>query len=154
MSATPRDESGWTIETYSAYNEARRLDQERFEEERDRRYREVAEERDKALRIKEKADEQALLLARDIQTYKDEKANELREQIASERGTYLNRDEYLIQHQALEDKMDAALKPLVEFMSTQQGRSSGIGSSATVLYAALVLAASIITAVIIYSHHA
>ncbi len=42
----------------------------------------------RALQIKEKADEQALGLARDIQTYKDEKANELRSQIESERGTY------------------------------------------------------------------
>ena len=42
----------------------------KFEAERDRRYGEVATERDKAL-----------ALAREIQNYKDEKANDLRSQI-------------------------------------------------------------------------
>lgn len=60
--------------------------QERFEEERDRRYAEVKAEQERALRIKEKADETALGLAREIQQYKDEKANELREQINEERS--------------------------------------------------------------------
>src|SRR5687767_6417131 len=45
----------------------------RFAEERDRRYAEVATEREKALKIKETADLAALGLAREIQTYKDEK---------------------------------------------------------------------------------
>ncbi len=60
----------------------------RFMEERDRRYSEVNIEREKALKIKEVADLKALDLARDIQVYKDEKANQLREQINSERGLY------------------------------------------------------------------
>jgi len=59
----------------------------------DRRYSEVNVEREKALKIKERADEVALGLAREIQTYKDEKANELREQINSERGIYATRNE-------------------------------------------------------------
>lgn len=41
-----------------------------------------------ALQIKETGDREALRLAREIQTYKDEKANELREQINSERNLY------------------------------------------------------------------
>lgn len=61
---------------------------ERLYAERDRRYAEVDVEREKALRIKETADLAALQLAREIQTYKDEKANELREQINSERNLY------------------------------------------------------------------
>ena len=65
----------------------------KFETERDRRYAEVNTEKEKALKIKETADLTALQLAREIQTYKDEKANELRSQIESERGTYVSKDE-------------------------------------------------------------
>jgi hypothetical protein len=64
-----------------------------LQEERDRRYTELAIEKEKALKIKETADLAALALARDIQTYKDEKANELREQIANERGIYVTRSD-------------------------------------------------------------
>ena len=64
----------------------------RFEAERDRRYTEVNLEREKALKIKETADRAALELAREIQTYKDEKANELRSQIEGERGTYVTQN--------------------------------------------------------------
>ena len=86
---------------------------ERFQQERDRRYAEVNIEREKALKIKETADLAALQLAREIQTYKDEKANELREQINSERGLYAtNRD----------------LEPLKTYVAGQTGR--GIGMNA------------------------
>ena len=56
-------------------------ERDKFNHERDRRYAEVTQEREKALKIKEVADLAALQLAREIQTYKDEKANELRTQI-------------------------------------------------------------------------
>ncbi len=67
----------------------------RFQEERDRRYTEVALEREKALKIKETADETARILVAQNQAYRDEKANELRAQIEGERGNYLSRNEYL-----------------------------------------------------------
>ncbi len=67
---------------------ALRAADDRFAAERDRRYSEVNIEREKALKIKETADLAALSLAREIQTYKDEKANQLREQINSERNLY------------------------------------------------------------------
>jgi hypothetical protein len=75
----------------------------------------------RALAIKEKADERALNLQAETQQYKDEKANELRSQIESERGNYVTRD----QHQALIDKFDAALKPLTEFMTSQIASGAG-----------------------------
>ena len=126
---------------------------DRFDKERDRRYAEVQSEREKALKIKEEADRMALGLAREIQIYKDEKANELRSQIESERGSYLTREEYIIQHTALIDKLETAVRPLNEFMSQQRGRSSGIGASSNAVYLALILAVSIITVVILYGHH-
>jgi len=83
--------------------------------ERDRRYTEVNIEREKALQIKEKADLAALKLAREIQSYKDEKANELREQISSERGIYAtNKD----------------IEPLKAYVSSQTGRGVGMNALA------------------------
>src|SRR5579872_7331372 len=82
-------------------------------EERDRRYAEVNVEREKALKIKETADLAALQLAREIQSYKDEKANELRAQIDSERGIYAtNKD----------------IEPLKAYVSAQTGRGGGMNA--------------------------
>lgn len=88
--------------------------------ERDRRYQEVNLEREKALKIKETADLAALQLAREIQTYKDEKANELRSQIERERGNYVTRGDLA----ALSDKVEAALKPLTTFVAGSRGGSA------------------------------
>lgn len=89
---------------------------DRYEAERDRRYTEVNVERSRALSIKEVADLTALQLAREIQTYKDEKANELREQINSERGLYATKDDVIV---AVE-KMEAAMQPLASYITSLQ----------------------------------
>ncbi len=116
----------------------------RFEAERDRRYTEVNLEREKALKIKETADLAALELAREIQTYKDEKANELRSQIERERGTYVTRDQ---------------LKPLSDFVASQQGRQGGqddqrssSGDLMTRTIAALSLVVAIVVAIVLITH--
>ena len=124
----PAKETGWTIETYAIYVDAMQKAEERFMEERDRRYTEVNIEKEKALKIKETADLAALQLARDIQIYKDEKANELREQIGSERGLYVTRPE---------------LKPLMDYVSLMQGREKGIGLSANVLVGVVTVGAAV-----------
>jgi len=133
--AMPVPTSGWTVDTAMAhllalrqadrdfYAERHRAE-EKFQQERDRRLTEVAIEREKALKIKETADLAALGLAREIQTYKDEKANELREQISSERGLYVRKDE---------------LKPIADFVTGQQGRTAGIGLSANVIVTVLTI---------------
>ncbi len=114
---TERNVSGWTVDTLSVHIEELREADSRLLEERDRRYAEVATEREKALRIKEQADRDALGLAREIQTYKDEKANELRSQIERERGNYASRSDLI----GLGDKVEAQLKPLLEYVTRQQG---------------------------------
>jgi hypothetical protein len=149
MNTTPRDESGWTIETYSAHNEALRAAQKELDAERDRRYTEVNIEKEKALKIKETADLAALSLARDIQIYKDEKANELRSQIERERGLYVQRSDL----EGAVGKIDATLAPLVVGASAQQGRREGIGTSSAVVYAVLGLIVAIITLAIVYGNH-
>jgi hypothetical protein len=78
-----------------------------FYEERDRRYTEVKAAEEKALIIKETADARALELARQIQDYKDEKANELRTQIERERGSYVTQEQLL----SAIDKLESLIKP-------------------------------------------
>jgi hypothetical protein len=112
---------GWTTDTYAAHNEALRQAEARFQEERDRRYTEVNIEKEKALKIKETADLAALQLARDIQIYKDEKANELREQINSERGLYATKDDL----QSAIRELNARISPLLGFVAGQTGRQLG-----------------------------
>lgn len=124
---------GWTIETYAVHNEALRAAEYRFQEERDRRYAEVATEREKALKIKETADLAALGLAREIQTYKDEKANELREQISSERGNYATKGDLV----AAIEKIEETIKPLANYVTSQQGRSTGVTDSRALLFAVI-----------------
>lgn len=89
----------------------------RLGDERDRRYAEVNVEREKALKIKEEADKVALDLARQIQTYKDEKANELREQISSERGSFATKEDIA----NLADKFEALVHPLQAWQSKAMG---------------------------------
>lgn len=120
--------------------EALRVADDKFREERDRRYAEVNVEKEKALKIKETADLAALQLAREIQTYKDEKANELREQISSERGLYASQQDL----SNVAEKLEAMIKPLVAYVNSNQGR--GAGASAILSYA--IAAAGIVVAIV------
>lgn len=112
----------WTLEAYVVHNEAMRAAEEKFHQERDRRYAEVKSAEEKALRVKEQADRDALGLAREIQTYKDEKANQLREQINGERGLYVTKAELA----GTADKLEAVLAPLAAYVALQQGGSKGM----------------------------
>lgn len=116
--------------------EALRAADLRFLEERDRRLTEVNIEREKALKIKETADLAALQLAREIQTYKDEKANELRSQIERERGSYVTQTEL----RGLEDKVLSLLKPVSEYVSQNRGKSGGLQTGWTVLISVVTVA--------------
>ena len=100
----------------SDYLLAVRAGDKAVQEERDRRYAEVKAAEEKALKVKEKADEVALGLQRDNQVYKDERANQLREQIASERGLYVTREDLA----AVQREFTLALKPLSDFMTGAQ----------------------------------
>lgn len=85
----------------------------RISEERDRRYAEVNIEREKALKIKEEADRRALELAREIQAFRDEKANGLLDLVKSERGSYAtNKD----------------LEPVKGYIASQTGRGLGMNA--------------------------
>lgn len=140
---TEAQTSGWTVDTshyhfqqqiqdlkqllFERESADERLQQaeEKFREERDRRYTEVNIEREKALKIKETADLAALDLAREIQTYKDEKANQLREQINSERGLYATKEDL----GNLGKEIAATVRPLTEFVSARSGGSKALDAA-------------------------
>lgn len=103
--------SEWTVGTIKELNDMKLHYIEELRKADDRRYTEVNIEKEKALKIKEAGDAKALDLAREIQIYKDEKANELREQINQERNLYVRVDQ---------------LKPINDYMASQEGRSGGI----------------------------
>ena len=118
-------ESGeWTLATLKEHCE-------KLAVERDRRYTEVGAERERALRIKDEADKTALELARQIQTYKDEKANELREQISSERGQYITRKEH--------EDLIKSMTEIAKAQSSQAGRNSVIVGAATLVLLVVTL---------------
>lgn len=102
--------------------EALREADKALEAERDRRYAEVNIEREKALKIKETADLAALGLAREIQDYKDGKADNLREQNSGERHLYATK----IEIDNLGAKFAALLTPLSDYVASQQGRTVAV----------------------------
>lgn len=124
---------GWTVETLRIHMESLRAAQERFDTERDRRYMELQVEREKALKVKEEAHLRALELASTIQAYKDEKANELRAQINSERGLYASHSEV----GAAIDKVNETLKPLIQYYQAQQGGPRNITTQTIVTVVAV-----------------
>jgi len=142
-------DKNWTLESYVIHNEALRVAEEKFQNERDRRYKEVQIEKEKAVQIKEAADLAALQLARDIQAYKDEKANELRAQIERER-----RDMALKSDLAVYDaKMQAILKPILEFISGHQGGSRGIDKSMHYIILAIGILLTILSVIANFYRH-
>ena len=105
--------------TLQEHWEALEAANEKFMAERDRRYSEVNIEREKALKIKEEADKAALGLAREIQSYKDEKANQLREQISSERGSYATKEDVA----SAVRELTASIQPLATYVAGMAGKS-------------------------------
>ncbi len=138
MVANVRDQvaSGWTLETLQLHLEALAHASEKFDAERDRRYSEVNIEREKALKIKEEADKAALGLAREIQSYKDEKANQLREQITGERGSFATKEDLA----AAMREISAQIAPLASFTAVATGHTRGIGEGWGYLVAIVTMA--------------
>ncbi len=104
--------------------------------ERDRRYAEVNIERERAMRIKDEADKEALRLSRESQIYKDEKANELREQINRERGLYASKEDVI----AAVGKIEVTIKPIAEYIASDRGQNRGFGISWTVMISIFTIA--------------
>lgn len=89
--------------------------------------------------IKDQGDRDALVLAREIQTYKDEKANNLRDQITGERGLYATKQDL----KAATDKIEVAIAPVLNQLALQQGRSGGLDKGWTMLIGAVGLVSTV-----------
>ena len=142
------DPIGWSMEAYITHGEAMRAADRDFAEERDRRYKEVNIEKEKALKIKETADLAALGLAREIQDYKDQKANGLREIMQAERGEFAPRDAV----EALSDKFDAAHAPVLAYIASAQGRSAGGNATLYGSAAAIATVVAVVSIIIQFGH--
>ena len=128
-SLVPAAPGGWVSlrEHLQALASERESRYQEVGKERDQRYAEVKAEQEKALVIKDTANRDALALARQDQTYKDEQANKLREQINSERGLYATKDDLA---NAVRE-MTVQIRPLAEFVSASAGRTGGEEHSRT-----------------------
>jgi len=117
-----------------------------------RRHLEALREADqRALAIKERADEKALELARDGQTYRDEQANRLREQIAQERIEARERESKFLTKEDYDRRHEDLLKEVGRIATVQAeggGRSAGLDK----LIAYGIGAAAVVVAVISQLH--
>ncbi len=118
-------ESGWTLDTWIAHSQA-------LAAERDRRYAEVDIEREKALKIKETADLAALTLASENQRLRDEAHNGLLQQWQGDRG-----------HFVTDEKFEATVKPLTDYVASQRGQRTGALDARSLLFAILALVVTV-----------
>lgn len=142
------DPSVWSLAAYITHAEAMRAADGDFGEERDRRYKEVNIEKEKALKIKETADLAALGLAREIQDYKDQKANGARSMMEAERGNFATRDAV----EALSEKFDTAHAPVLAYIASAQGRSAGGNATLYGAAAAIATVVAVASIIIQFSH--
>jgi len=120
----------------------------KFNEERDRRYAEVDEAREMAVKVKEAAQAQALELARREQEYKDNKASELRDQFGAASGSYVTKDELIRVENNIKEEFKSAIDPIVEYIASQRGKGVGISASVGTIVKIVSVAGTIITLLI------
>jgi len=125
-------DAGWTLESYAIHAAELRRADERFNDERDRRYTEVNIEKEKALKIKETADLAALSLARESQTYKEQQNDALRDKNLSESGVYATTASVNSAIEKLElgvaasfETLMTKLEPFMNGSIQQQGQTQG-----------------------------
>jgi len=143
------DMDKWSMPAYIFHNEAMRAAEEKFHAERDRRYTEVKVEAEKAIKVKETADLAALTLARESQLYKDQQADIMREKNIAASGIYATNTDLA----NVVDKMEKALKPLVEFVNAQQGADKGASLTKSGLISLITTAGTIITIIVLISNN-
>lgn len=108
----------------------------RFLQERDRRYMEVEEERDRRYREVQVERDKAEVIRAATQAYRDEKANELREQLASERLDYASKGDLT----GAIETITATLEPIVRYVAGQQGgRQGALDQRSLVAWAAALI---------------
>jgi hypothetical protein len=102
----------------------------------------------RAIQIKEEGDRRALELAREIQSYKDEQANNLRSQIESERGNYATKTDLA----ALGDKIGLRLGPLETDHLLRQGKSQGFGMSTKLVVGMISAVGGVLSIIVLFAN--
>jgi vacuolar-type H+-ATPase subunit E/Vma4 len=120
--------SEWTVDTLKEHVDALRAADQR------------------ALQIKETADEKALNLSAEVQRYKDAKANELREQIEAERGRYLTVESYQQGHRELEKTVGALSETVTALVTERAAAIRDLGHRITLGLGIATLVISLIVA--------
>jgi hypothetical protein len=111
---------GWTVETLKEHLDKIEILKDQVAEERDRRYKEVEVEKAKAMKIKETADFEALSLARESQTYKEQQNDALRDKNLAQSGIYATTAD--VAHAF--DELKVQLKPVFDFVIGWQGQAT------------------------------
>jgi hypothetical protein len=134
------DPDGWTVTTLKLYYDA-------LLAANDRRLSEVKVENEKALIIKNTADEAALRLARESQTYKEQQNDALRDKNLQDSGVYAKNSDVA---QMIGD-LKKSLDPFLDYVTAQQGGQQQGNSTWTKglgLIAAVIAAAALVYNVI------
>lgn len=131
---------GWSIQAlHEHYRELRIADlkladdrekhQREIQEANDRRYSEVADQRDTALTIGKTADDKALNLAQELRTLLDSKAEQARDKNLGERGTFATQADLadvLREIKGIISPITATLATLVAAESQHTGSAAGV----------------------------
>ena len=120
------DHSIWSLPAYIIYNEDLRAADKELRIESDRRYGEVNIEREKALKIKDTADRDALELSRKRQEERDTQSDAMRDQTLASSGVYATNASVAKSFEKLEE----TLAPFIKYVAELQGAGAGNDKSA------------------------
>lgn len=101
--------------------------------------RELREQWERLHLAKHEFDDEAIRTAREAIDRRLDEMNELRSQINSERGNYVQRDFYDEKHNSLKDTLDTRLKVLETAWSNMQGRIWMMGAAISAVVVAINL---------------
>jgi hypothetical protein len=117
--STENSVAGWTLPTFA-----------RFMDERDRRYSEVAVEKEKALKIKEVADRDAKDLERSAQIYREQQNDAMRDKNLAQSGIYATNAS--VSQGFAEFRTE--LKPILDYISSTTGNVRGSAAATARLW--------------------
>jgi hypothetical protein len=128
---TQRSESGWTVDTLKEYVLQRFMDNQ------------------KAVDAALVSQEKAIIKAETAAEKRFESVNEFRQQLNDQAQTLMPRQEYTVQHKALEDK----IADINDRLNTMGGQSEGSKIVMGKIYAAIAAVGSILAIIILLANN-
>jgi hypothetical protein len=139
---TPKEETDWTVDTLKEYIMQRMADNQRVV---DATF--VAQE--KAVAAALAATKEAVIKAETATEKRFESVNEFRAQLADQTSTLMPRQEYTVQHRALEDK----LTDLTNRINTSSGQVEGSKITMGKIYAAIAAVGAILAMIVLLANN-